>query len=285
MNELAVTPPYTNIELNPEEIQKLSEMVRSFTVFFVILVVVCCAALLAVVIALIRISISKQRQKESDEYASHIINAQEEERSRLSAELHDTVAQDLRVAVSLAKDESQKELLRACITEIRSICYELIPPDLAHERLSAAVQSLCQNFRDKNQLDVSLAILDDCESVLDSARFLDSQKLGIYRIVQESLSNIKKHAQASEVSVIIRREQKNEMSGLYISIEDDGKGFSKNSLVGGGGGGAFGQNRRHGHFGLQGMKMRASHLGGKLTVNSEKDVGTEVKLFVPLEQI
>lgn len=65
MNELAA-PPYTNIELNSEEIQKLSEMVRSFTVFFMILVVVCCAALLAVVIALIRISISKQRQNESD---------------------------------------------------------------------------------------------------------------------------------------------------------------------------------------------------------------------------
>ncbi len=247
-------------------------MVRSFTVFFVILVVVCCAALLAVVIALIRISISKQREKESGEYASHTTNAQEEERSRLSAELHDTVAQDLRAAVSLSTDEKQKSLLLGCISEIRSICYALIPPDLTNQKLSDALQSLCKDFREEADLDFSLAMLDGAENLLDSPHFSDAQKLGIYRIVQESLTNIKKHAEASEVSVIIRREQKGLDAGLHILIEDDGKGFSENPA----------QNQNEKHFGLEGMKRRAASLGGKLTVKTEKEVGTEVKLFVPV---
>ena len=186
----------------------------------------CCVALLAVVMALIKISLSKQHEKESVEYASHIITAQEEERSRLSAELHDTVAQDLCVALSISENEKQREILRGSIEQIRSLCYTLVPPPLAKTQLSSILRNLCLKFIEDTKIEANFLIKKEAEDLLNSQNFSTSQKLNVYRIVQESLLNVKKHAQASEVSIFARCETKGENTGVYISIEDDGKGFS-----------------------------------------------------------
>lgn len=232
------------------------------------------AALIAVVAALIRISKAKQREKESAEYISHVIAAQEGERSRISAELHDTLAQDLRVALSKAEDEQMCTILRTCISSIRSLCYNLAPPDLGAKPLSQAVQSLCIRFRDESALDVSLAIRADALPLIDSGLLTDAQKLNIYRIVQESLSNVQRHAHAGEVSVIARREGRGEQPGLYLCTADDGAGFDAERWTGGG-------QREGKHFGLRGMRQRSALLGGTLAVTSAPQSGTEVTLFLP----
>lgn len=89
----------------------------------------------------------------------------------------------------------------------------------------------------------------------------DAQRLNIYRIVQESLFNVQKHACAEEVSVIVRRELKGESSGLYISIADDGKGFNAQSLT-------YGGLARGKHLGLKGMRQRSSLLAGTVNITS-----------------
>ncbi|MBQ9909499.1 MAG: sensor histidine kinase [Treponema sp.] len=260
------------------DLESLYQTIHSFTLFFIILVFLCCGALLAIIIALIKISLSKQHEKESVEYASHIITAQEEERSRLSAELHDTVAQDLCVALSISDNEKQREILHNSIEQIRSLCYALVPPPLAKTQLSSILHNLCLKFIDDTKIEVNFFIKKEAEALLNSPNFSNNQKLNVYRIIQESLQNVKKHAQASEVSIFARRESKGESEGIYISIEDDGKGFSEKTA-------ALKEKKRH--FGLQGMKQRALLLGGTLNINSktsdyDMESGTEIILFIPV---
>lgn len=264
--------------ITARELDSLYQTIHSFTVFFIILVIVSCVGLVVLVTVLIRMSLSKRHEKESAEYASHVITAQEEERSRLSAELHDTVAQDLCVALSMAHDENQRELLRSSIAQIRSMCYTLVPPAIAKQSLSSILQTICLNFLDETKLDVHFLLRDDAKKLLDSQTFPVQKKLNVYRIVQESLVNTRKHANATEVSVFARREQKNESEGVYIFIEDDGKGFSQLELQ---------EKHRKKHFGLQGMTLRAQQIGGTLTVNSrtadsDMESGTEIMLFIPI---
>ena len=259
------------------DLESLYQTIHSFTLFFIILVFICCGALLAVVIALIKISLSKQHEKESVEYASHIITAQEEERARLSAELHDTVAQDLCVALAISDNEKQRKILHNSIEEIRSMCYTLVPPPLAKAQLSSVLKNLCLKFINDTEIELNFFIKEDAEALLNSENFSSPQKLNVYRIVQESLQNVKKHSGASEVSVFARRENKNEAEGLYLIIEDDGKGFTQKQAL---------MQEKKQHFGLQGMKQRALLLGGTLTVNSrtaDSDLGsgTEIRLFIP----
>ena len=257
---------------SPEE---LYQTIHSFIVFFIFLTAFSMVSLIAVVVVLIRISKAKQREKESAEFASHVIAAQEAERARISAELHDTLAQDLRAALSKAEGDEMRAILRTCIGSIRSLCYNLAPPDCGAEPLSNAIQSLCVRFREETALDVSLALRADALPFVNSPALTDTQKLHIYRIVQESLSNVHRHARAEEVSVIARRGGKGEPDGLYLCVADDGTGFDAEAWTGAGRGGKK-------HFGLRGMRQRAKSLGGTLTVTSAHRSGTEVTLFIPV---
>ena len=266
-----------------QNIETLTMMIHGFVRLFVLLVVVSLIAMVAVIIALIKMTRAKQNEKESAEYASYIIKAQEDERTRISAELHDTVAQDLRAVLSLYENDCTdpliKKTLASCISEIRQMCYSLVPPDFAGQSLSGMLKSLCLNFREKLNLELTFFLGSGVEKLLDSPALSELQKLSIYRIVQESLTNIHKHAGDCEVSVFARREYKNERMGVYIFIEDDGRGFdytehssSESSK----------KSDNTPHFGLQGMKMRSIQAGFTLTVKSEPESGTKILLFLPL---
>ena len=183
------------------------------------------------------------------------------------------MAQDLRAALSTTKDENTAGIIRSCISSIRSLCYNLAPPDIDVQNLSSAIQDLCISFRDESNLDVSLAIRSEAVDILNSPVLPNAQKLNIYRIVQESLFNVQKHAHAEEVSVIIRREVRQETQGLYICIVDNGHGFDAGHVA---------APNKAGNFGIKGMKQRATLLNGTLTVQSDIDFGSTVTLFVPL---
>ena len=255
---------------NPEE---LRQILHSFISFFITLGVFSSVILIAVIVTLIMLLKSKAREKETGKYIYHVIQAQEEERARISSELHDTVAQDLRAALSTTKDENTASIIRSCISSIRSLCYNLAPPDIAVQNLSQAIQDLCIGFRDESNLDVSLAIRNDASVILNSPALPNIQKLNIYRIVQEALSNVQKHAHADEVSVIIRREAKLENQGLYIRIIDNGQGFDAEHI---------GAPNKSGNFGIRGMKQRATLLNGTLSSQSDPDLGSNVTLYIPL---
>ena len=200
-----------------DDAQALYGIVQTFILFFIILAIVFFVALVAIIAVFIKMRLARDSQQETAEYASHVIDAQEEERTRISAELHDTLAQDLKAAVTLIEnnrpDSQTKDLLLNCITQIRSMCYSLVPPELSGQSLSSAIHTLCFNFKNKSGLEVSFFFKDEASRLLDSASLSDLQKLSIYRIVQESLANIQKHAGSCEVSVYARKSHKNERGG------------------------------------------------------------------------
>ena len=260
-----------------DDANALYGIVQTFILFFIILAIVFFAALVVIIAVIIKMRLAKDSQQETAEYASHVLDAQEEERSRISAELHDTVAQDLKAAVNFVENNKPacetRDLLLNCIKQIRSMCYSLVPPELSGQSLSSALHALCYNFKNKTGLEVAFFFKDETSRLLDSDSLSDLQKLSIYRIVQESLTNIQKHAGLCEVSVFARKGHKNERGGVYIYIEDDGRGFDPENLL---------TSDKSSHFGLKGMKMRAAQTGGTLSVFSEPEIGTRVQLFIPI---
>ncbi len=251
--------------------EELYQMFHSFVLFFLFLTFFSIIALIVIVSALIIISKIKRKEKESRAYLSHIIKAQEEERARIATELNDTLAQDLRGATALSTDEKLKSVLFGCISSVRTMSHILAPPNMSAESLSDLLRSLCLRLKSETDMDVSCVIREAAALFIDSKNISPSDKLSISRIVQEALNNVKQHSKATEVSVIVRCNiDVGERNGLYISIIDNGIGIahSRASTVE--------------HFGISGMKLRSSLLGGSLNIKSGK--GTEIRLFIPMEK-
>ena len=200
-----------------------------------------------------------------------VVEAQELERRRLARELHDQTGQELTSvllglkAVEEAKsDEERREALAAVreqvvetLHDVRRLAVELRPKALDDFGLVAALEHLRDTFSEQTGMRVDLeAHVGD--------RLSTDVETALYRIVQEALTNIVKHAQASAVSIVLAR------SGRAITavIEDDGRGFTPD----GGGDG----------MGLLGMGERLALLGGKLRIESRPGSGATIVAEVPL---
>ncbi|MDR0465173.1 MAG: sensor histidine kinase [Treponema sp.] len=222
---------------------------------------------------------SLMREEEGSVYSRSVLLAQEVERMRISRELHDTIAQDLRYLslsmnkISKTQDSAKRDNLcksaadfhSELIKKVRDICTRLVPPDFRFQGLQDALCSHCHDFGVKTGIDCRIDIdLSEKEKL----NITDAEKLlQIFRIVQEALTNVEKHAQASEAIVILRCDSD---GGISIGISDDGKGF--NPLKAG---------KKGFHLGIRGMEERAALLGGKLEIKSEKGEGTLVRLHLP----
>jgi len=227
-----------------------------------------------------RLEKAKTREQQSLAFSRETIIAQEQERSRLARELHDTVAQDLwRLSFqtdSIDKAEPQ-ERSRLCaevvkgqkevMTRIRNICDNLIPPDFQRRGLADALKNLCYNFEQRNGFECQLTIQKNLRlGTLDS-----DMQLQCFRIVQECLANIEKHAAASEAFVLVCNNAEGE---LLISVSDNGKGFSPPDRD------LCRNLRADGHFGLWSIYERAASLSGTLDVDSGIGEGTVITLHV-----
>jgi signal transduction histidine kinase len=220
---------------------------------------------------------AREQEAENLAFSRETLIAQEQERERISRELHDTVIQDLRcVSLGIERicrtdDEKEREKLReettclqsGLIKRLRDMCYYLVPPDFRLQGIGDALRQLCDDFGEKTGL--------DCRAAVTKAPVLEAmdmeKQLQIFRIVQESLNNVEKHAQAKEVVVILQ----NTGGEIHVGISDDGKGFSPS------------QNLPPLHIGIRGMKSRAAMLGGTLEISSEPGEGTMVQLRLPGE--
>jgi signal transduction histidine kinase len=201
-----------------------------------------------------------------------VVEAQELERRRLARELHDQTGQELTSvllglkAVEEAKtDEERAEAITAVreqvvetLHDVRRLAVELRPKALDDFGLVAALEHLRDTFSEQTgmRVDLEAHVGDRLPSDVETA---------LYRIVQEALTNIVKHAQASAVSIVLAR------SGRVITavIEDDGRGFTPD----GGGDG----------LGLLGMGERLALLGGKLKIESSPGAGATIVAEVPLQ--
>jgi signal transduction histidine kinase len=210
-----------------------------------------------------------------------ILHAQEAERRRVARELHDSVNQLLSsvkfriqsVAARLPKDadgllqsevEKTGALLDKAMLEVRRISRNLRPSELDDLGLVPALRSLCAEFGERTGLAVELTCPDTSE------KFPTEIELSIYRIAQEALANVEKHAGAHRVTVELASDD----ARLCLRLRDDGCGFELNAL-----GPAAGRN---GRMGLMDIEERVRLVGGTCAIKSAPAAGTEVAVALPL---
>ena len=202
-----------------------------------------------------------------------VVETQELERRRLARELHDETGQALASillglkaldektddAGARTSIEELRELVVATLQDVRRLAVELRPSALDDFGLVAALERLADSFAEQSGISV------DFQAALADERLPDDAETALYRIVQESLTNVVKHAQARRVSILLTR-----TNGVVKAVvEDDGRGFDPE------------RTNDDGH-GLVGMRERLALLGGRLEIESARDAGTTVAAEVPV---
>jgi two-component system, NarL family, sensor kinase len=214
--------------------------------------------------------IDNLQQKIKIERLKASINAEERERTRIGRELHDGVGGLLSVArmnFELAKKVKTNEtnadfkdglhLLEEATIELRQAAYNLMPEVLLNQGLASAVQAFCEKMTSKSSTVINFQAIGNRKDITSAF------DLPVYRIIQELVHNIIKHAKASHALVQLNFEQN---GALNITIEDDGIGLPD---------GAFENSRG---MGLKNTKERLNDLGGKLDIQSTAEQGTSFYL-------
>ncbi len=221
-----------------------------------------------------------EQQSLMRQYADKALLSQEEERQRLSHELHDGTLQDLvglSQRVELCRNELDRSpevarsrldelhrLLGQAIEDVRRISNALRPPVLEDFGLSVALDALCKDLsQEKPDL--------HCEYLISGTqrRLQPDLELAIYRVVQEALANIRKHAQNA---TLVQLELFYSETEIRVRIKNDGSGFKIQDLP---------TLVRSGHLGVAGMFERARLIQGNLDIQSDEEGNTVVVLSVP----
>jgi signal transduction histidine kinase len=207
------------------------------------------------------------------ELLSHLVAASEEERRRIAGDIHDDSIQAITAAgirLDILRrsidDPGQLELLgelertiQLSISRLRHLLFELRPPALDNEGLSAALAMYLDEIEDENEISWRL---DDRLTTQPPAE----TRVILYRIAQEALTNARKHAQPSTVTVHLGEVAR----GYLVKVIDDGVGFSPD-----------GAGPAPGHLGLAAMRERANLAGGSLRLESAPGEGTTVEVWIP----
>ena len=202
-----------------------------------------------------------------------VVEAQELERRRLARELHDETGQALTSILlglksledAVGSDEARgsvavlRELVVETLQDVRRLAVELRPKVLDDFGLVPALERLTESYAEQTEIPVRF------ETALGGERLPADVETALYRIVQEALTNVVKHAHARSVSIVLARKP----DTVALVIEDDGRGFDPTST-------------REGGFGLEGMRERVGLLDGKLQIESQPGAGTTIVAEVRL---
>jgi signal transduction histidine kinase len=207
-----------------------------------------------------------------------LITEREDERKVLARELHDQIIQDLLGLIYRLEDVenladtlelredvgSIRQGIRNLVGELRQMCSDLRPPTIDHHGLSAAIDSLANDWAERSDIQLQLEI--------DPAlgRLPEMIELSVFRIVQEGLNNIRKHASASHVRLSLQRTSN---TNLLVRLEDDGRGLSKPTDLA-----SLSLNK---HFGLVGISERVALLRGSMNIESSEGNGTILQVEIP----
>ncbi|MCI0707639.1 MAG: histidine kinase [Ignavibacteriae bacterium] len=238
-------------------------------------------AVVGTVVLAVRRRISRIRKEEeiSRNFARQVLRSQETERQRIANELHDSLGQNLLVIKNrLIQSQKQSysnteqlnevsDLVSQTIQEVRGISHNLRPHQLDQLGLSKTLRALVKTVRDSSSISLTGEI-DDLEDALST-----DKEIALFRIVQESLNNILKHSQATEASVLVKRNT----TVVSVIIRDNGKGMHI----------ATEQQREElgSGFGISGIKARAQMFGWVVFIQSEPNNGTAINLTVPISQL
>lgn len=232
------------------------------------------------IITAIDITDSKKAEEQIHTLTQELIKAQESERQRIARDLHDKVAQDLasltiscetlfdnEVDVSAdlrGKVSKFSKILRNSISAVRELSYNLRPPNLDQLGLVQTIYRYCQDFSDTYSIVVNFYTAGVSELSLD----FDTE-INLYRIVQEGLNNVRKHANAQNVIIRFTAAHPN----IILRVEDDGDGFDVEERLGE----ALSEKR----MGIRNMKERVSLIKGKFRIMSLESEGTKIIVEIP----
>jgi signal transduction histidine kinase len=206
-----------------------------------------------------------------------LLTSQETERKRIAVELHDGLGQALIVSKmrlwaiegNLPESETKKECRKLLqyidevVENVRRLSYDLMPLALQDLGLHTALVNLLEEFAKYNGISLSTD-LDDIQAL-----FSPEKQLILYRIFQESLNNITKHAHATEVSVVLKREP----GGVRFRLADNGKGFDVQKVLA--------SDSKNRGLGLAALEERVQMMGGSLQMQSQTGSGTRISFFIP----
>ena len=212
----------------------------------------------------------KNLEKERISRLSEMIDWQENERQRLSRELHDSLGQvllSIKMRIQRAKGKTDNDnaiieetnmLLAETVQEVRNISNDLMPSVLISYGLQGCLKNLCENILAR--ADIEADFKTNIESLLPS-----KIQTYLYRIIQEAVNNIIKHSKATRVSIVLM----NYDSGIELTVSDNGCGFGQDILS---------QNRGQG---LRNITERVELLGGSCTIDSHNGQGTQIFVNIP----
>lgn len=232
-----------------------------------------------IMFSLLNIRDSRRAHAELQEKTKQFIEFQANERKRFSRELHDGVNQLLvaakyRINIAVGKYENEEKLnleldkakstLDEAIHEVRHLSHELRPRLLDDMGLEAALQNLSSNFSEYTDIDV-------VESFdLEGEKMPGHLEIITYRIVQEALNNIQKHADATRVNLKLRLQHK----AAFLEIKDNGKGFEPEKL-----------ERHKVGIGIRNIQERVELIGGQFRIESKPRQGARLQVLLPLDNI
>lgn len=220
----------------------------------------------------------ERRRKAQEAFSRKLIFSQEQERQRIAAELHDSLGQNLlviknRAALALAQREQPEKVIAqvaevsvmasAAIREVREIAQNLRPFQLDELGLTKAIVAMSRNLADASGMEFKTE-LEKVDGALPP-----EFEINFYRVVQECLNNIVKHAQGTRATITLRREG----ASLHLIVADNGRGFDPEKARAGDGQG----------IGMSNIVERTGTMRGTVSFDSHPGAGTRIEIKVPLE--
>lgn len=207
----------------------------------------------------------KKKQVLQEEFTQNIINAQEQERTRLAFELHDSVGQQLMLLTRKLKtidNEDYGNLANDTLANLRSISQGLYPAALERLGFTAAIEDLV------NELDESTDVFFSAEIENTDNHINKDKALHLYRVAQEALSNTLKHAEAKAIFISIEKVSNN----IVMTIKDNGKGFDYSKAL-----------TTSKSLGMKSLMERCKIIKAQLEVESSIGKGTQIIIKLPIE--
>ncbi|NNL91177.1 MAG: tetratricopeptide repeat protein [Saprospiraceae bacterium] len=204
----------------------------------------------------------------------YMVQGQQEERKRIASDLHDglggllasasmqlqKIQTEINNLTNLKLTDKVEELIDSAYSEVRRIAHDMMPSALIDLGLKAAIEDVADQFNLGESVRVTTQIF------VPEIELTEKKQVVIYRIVQEALNNIKKHAKAKNAIIQLSRNN----GSFHLSIEDDGIGFDKNDKA------------LENGMGLKSIKSRVKYLNGSLDIQSEPGQGTSIEILIPV---
>ena len=218
----------------------------------------------------------KQEVDKQKLVAQAVVNAQEKERAEIGKELHDNVNQILstaRLYLELAKSDEKERIplinrsydnIYDAINEIRSISRSLVPPSIGDLGLIESIEDLVENIKATKKLYIEFCHDDDIDSLLGQ-----KQKLMLFRIIQEQVNNVLKHAEARNLII----ELMIDANMINLAVSDDGKGFDYENV------------KNNKGAGLQNIASRTELFNGKINIVTAPGRGCKLNIHVPISKL